>query len=149
MNYAIFSLLLGYSDSRQNIPKGWGNCLEIRTGKGTMMRGRVQAAACVLAAVSLTTVSTTAAQVDDAKLRAYGKQLSAQCAACHRIDGTDNGIPSIVGWPPEDFMFVLKAYRDGGRTDPAMVSAVRELNETQIRALAIFFGSLKPSVRLR
>jgi cytochrome c553 len=54
-----------------------------------------------------------------------------------------------MGWPTEDFIWVLKTYRDGGRTDPAMVAAARELNESQIRALARFFGSLKPSVRLR
>lgn len=113
------------------------------------MRRCVQAVACVLAAVSFTTASTTAAQADDAKLKAYGKRLSSQCTTCHRIDGTDNGNPPIVGWPAEDFVWVLKTYRDGGRTDPAMVSAVRELNETQIRALARFFGSLKPSVRFK
>lgn len=113
------------------------------------MRGRVQVAAFVLAAVNFTTAFTMAAPADDAELRAYGKQLSSQCTTCHRTDGTDNGIPSIVGWPTEDFIFVLKAYKDGGRTDPAMVRAVQSLDDKQTRALSRFFGSLKVSVPLR
>jgi cytochrome c553 len=113
-----------------------------------MMRVRVRAATCVLAALSLTAFAT-AVPANDAKSRAYGKRLSSQCTSCHRIDGIENGVPIIVGWPADDFIWVLKTYRDGGRTDPAMVSAVQGLNESQIRALARYFGSLKPSVRLR
>jgi cytochrome c len=90
-----------------------------------------------------------AAPANDAELKAYGKRLSSQCTTCHRIDGIDNGIPSIVGWPAEDFMFVLKAYRYGGRTDPEMVRAAQSLNEKQMQALASYFGSLKGSRRLR
>lgn len=103
------------------------------------MSRRVRAVVCVLGAVSF----ATAALADDDKLRAYGKQLSPQCTTCHRMDSTDNGVPSIVGWPAEDFMFVLKAYKDGGRTDPAMVAAAQPLRERQIRALASYFGSVK------
>ena len=110
------------------------------------MRGRVQAATCVLAAFSFTTFAT-AAPPSDAKLRAYGQRLSSECTTCHRIDGADNDMSSIVGWPAEDFVWVLKTYRDGGRTNPEMVSAVRGLNESQIQALARYFGSLKSKVR--
>jgi len=114
-----------------------------------MMRGRVQAAICGLAALSFTTFAT-AAPPDDSKFEAYGQRLSSQCTTCHRVDGADNGIPSIVGWPTEDFIWVLKTYRDGGRTDPPMASAAHQgLNEHQMQALARFFGSLKSAVRLR
>ena len=91
-----------------------------------------------------------AAPANDSKSRAYGKRLSSQCTTCHRIDDTDNGVPSIVGWPAEDFVWVLKTYRDGGRTEPETASGAHlGLNESQIQALARYFGSLKPSVRLR
>jgi len=113
------------------------------------MSGFVQAATCVLAAVSFTAAFTAAAPANDSALKAYGKRLSSQCTTCHRIDGTDNGIPSIVGWPDEDFIFVLKTYKDGGRTDPAMVRAAQSLDDKQMQALASFFGSLKGSVRSR
>jgi len=131
------------------MPKGSLDCLEFRTKKGTMMRRCVQAATCVLAAFSFTTFAT-AAPPSDAKLRAYGKRLSSECTTCHRIDGADNGFPSIVGWPVEDFIWVLKTYRDGGRTEPEMTSGVHQrLNEKQIQALARFFGSQKSAFRVR
>jgi cytochrome c553 len=113
------------------------------------MRKCVQAAAGILAAASFTTTFPVAAQANDAQLRAYGKQLSSQCTICHRIDGIDNGVPSIVGWPAEDFVFVLKTYKDGGRADAAMVRAAQPLDDKQMRALASFFASLKVSFPLR
>jgi cytochrome c553 len=113
------------------------------------MRVRVLAAACVLAPVSFTTIVTTAAPANDAKLRAYGRQLSSQCTTCHRIDGIDNGIPSIVGWPAEDFIFILRTYKNGGRTDPEMVRVAQALDDNQMQALARYFGSLKVSDRKR
>ena len=109
------------------------------------MRARVQGA-CVLAAITFTTASTTAAPPNDAELREHGKLLSAQCMACHRTGGTDNGVPPIVGWPAEDFIWVFKTYRDGGRIDPGMVHTAQWLDDKQIRALARFFGSLKTSI---
>ena len=29
----------------------------------------------------------------------YGAYLAGECTTCHRIDGADEGIPSITGWP--------------------------------------------------
>lgn len=110
-----------------------------------MKIGRVRAAFCALTAVGFTTFATAPLAGDDARSKAYGKRLSPQCTTCHRIDGTDNGIPSIAGWPAEDFVFVLRAYRDGGRIDPAMAAAARKLDENQMKALASYFGSLEPS----
>lgn len=83
---------------------------------------------------------------DLAKKTAYGKHLSAECTACHRIDGTDLGIPSIVVWPPGDFVRALEAFKDGHRTNPAMVSVAQSLDEEQMEALAAYFASLpKPN----
>jgi len=76
------------------------------------------------------------------KLKAYGQHLSGECTTCHRIDGSDNGIPSIVGWPPEDFAATLGFYKDGARSNPAMVSVAQSLDDEQIQALAAFFGAL-------
>jgi cytochrome c len=98
-----------------------------------------------LTAVGLTTFATAALADDNTRLRAYGKHLSPKCTNCHRVDGRDNGIPSIAGWPAEDFVFVLKAYRDGGRAEPPMAGAAHRLDENQMKALASYFGSLEPS----
>jgi cytochrome c553 len=80
--------------------------------------------------------------VDDAKLLAYGKHLSAECSGCHRIDGVDNGIPSITGWPLDDFITTLGFFKDGKRQNAAMISVARSLDEDQMKALATYYGSL-------
>lgn len=86
------------------------------------------------------------AAADEAKLKAYGRHLSQECTSCHRLDGVDNGIPSIVGWTADTFVATIKYYRDGSRTNPVMTSVAGSLNEQQVDALAAYFASLpKPS----
>jgi len=82
------------------------------------------------------------AHAEEAKLKAYGQQLARECTSCHRIDGIDNGIPSIVGWSAETFVTTIRFYQDGTRNNPVMVSVAGSLNERQIDALAAFFASL-------
>jgi len=77
------------------------------------------------------------------KLLAYGRHLSQECASCHRSDGTDNGIPSLVGLGVEEFIETLGYYKSGARTNPAMISVAQSLDDEQIRALAHYFGSLQ------
>jgi len=79
---------------------------------------------------------------DEAKLQSYGRHLAQECSACHRIDGVDNGIPSITGWATEQFVATLKFYQAGARTNPVMVSVVSSLDDEQMRALAAYYGSL-------
>jgi cytochrome c len=89
-----------------------------------------------------------AAQPEDAKLKAYGRHLAQECTACHRIDGIDNGIPSIVGWERTTFIATLKFYQQGERTNPVMVSVAQSLDDAQLKALAAYFGSLpKPAAK--
>jgi cytochrome c553 len=89
-----------------------------------------------------------AGAAEDEKLKAYGRHLAQECTSCHRIDGFDNGIPSIVGWPPDSFIATLKFYQAGQRTNPVMVSVATSLNERQLQALATYFASLpKPPAK--
>jgi cytochrome c len=83
-----------------------------------------------------------ASGADEARARAYGSHLAQECTGCHRIDGVDNGIPSIIGWMPEVFVTTVKFYQDGKRNNPVMVSVANSLNEKQLDALAAYFGSL-------
>lgn len=95
--------------------------------------------------LALTLVAAPAARTfaaDDAKLLAYGKHLSAECSGCHRVDGVDNGIPSITGWAPIDFIATVGFFKDGSRPNPAMISVARSLDDEQIKALATYYGSL-------
>jgi cytochrome c553 len=87
------------------------------------------------------------ATADDARLKAYGKHLSAECSACHRIDGVDNGIPSITGWSVQDFVKTLRFYKDGSRPNAAMISVAQSLEDEQIRALAAYYGALPKAPR--
>ncbi len=86
---------------------------------------------------------------DSNKVVAYGRHLSGECSACHRIDGTDNGIPSITGWDPQTFVTTLNFYRNGGRGNPAMILVAESLDDDQMKALAAYYGSLpkRPSAK--
>ena len=95
-------------------------------------------------------VSSSAVAADDARRLAYGRHLAAECTSCHRMDGVDNGIPSITGWPPEDFAATLAFYKDGARQNAAMKSVADSLDQEQVAALAAYFGSLpKPPRKVR
>jgi len=91
-------------------------------------------------------VSAGLAASQDAKQFAYGQHLSQECTGCHRIDGIDNGIPSIIGWPADTFAQTLGFYQTGKRSNPVMISVATSLNDKQVAALAAYFGSLpKPA----
>jgi cytochrome c len=77
-------------------------------------------------AMGLGALCLAAVADDDAKARSYGRHLAQECTGCHRIDGAATGIPSIIGWD----------------ADPVMVSVVKSLDDTQIRALAAYYASL-------
>ncbi|MGE3917826.1 MAG: cytochrome c [Hyphomicrobiaceae bacterium] len=76
---------------------------------------------------------------------AYGEYLSAECVSCHRRDGQDKGIPSIVGWPPEQFVAVLNSYKTKDRPNQVMQTITSRLSDDDMAALAAFYGSLKPA----
>jgi cytochrome c553 len=90
------------------------------------------------------------ASAQDAQRLVYGKHLAQECTGCHRVDGIDNGIPSIVAWPEDEFAKTIEFYKSGARKNPVMVSVAGSLNEKQVSALAAYFGSLpkpKPVAR--
>ena len=86
--------------------------------------------------------SVAARATDEAKLKSYGQHLSQECTSCHRVDGIDNGIPPIAGWPVEVFMRTLKSFQEGQRTNPVMVSVAKSLDYDQVRALALYWSSV-------
>jgi cytochrome c553 len=104
---------------------------------------------------SIAVASTAAAVVvggapalADPKSFAYGEYLSQQCTSCHRIDGrAGRGIPPIVGLEVDYFVTTMKFYQTGARDNEAMVSVAKSLDEEALKALAIYFGSLKPAAK--
>ncbi len=72
----------------------------------------------------------------------YGEYLSQECTTCHQRSGENAGIPGIVGWPEEDFVVAMHAYRQKLRPHEVMQSVASRLADDQIAALAAYFREL-------
>lgn len=73
---------------------------------------------------------------------AFGQYLSGECVTCHRADGTDKGIPSIVGWPADQFIAVLKSYKAKDRDNAVMQTIAAKFSDAEMEALAAYYASL-------
>jgi len=73
----------------------------------------------------------------------YGAYLSGECTTCHQAAGGDDGIPSIVLWPEEDFVIAMHAYKTKQRKHPVMQMVAGRLGDEEIAALAAYFGQLE------
>lgn len=73
----------------------------------------------------------------------YGEYLSSECTSCHQTSGGDDGIPSIVLWPEEDFVIAMHAYKNKDRPNPVMQMLAGRLNDEEIAALAAYFATLE------
>lgn len=73
----------------------------------------------------------------------YGEYLAGDCTTCHQRDGADDGIPSIIGWPVEDFVVAMHAYKDKLRPHPVMQMMAGRLANEEIAALAAYFKDLE------
>lgn len=97
-----------------------------------------------VAILSAGSLAFAATQTPSADL-AFGEYLSAECMTCHRPDGKEQGIPSIVGWAEDNFVEVMRSYRDRVRPNPIMQTVAGKLSDQEIRALAAYLATLKPS----
>lgn len=69
----------------------------------------------------------------------YGEYLASECTTCHQADGSDEGMPSITGWPTEDFVVAMHAYKVKHRPHPVMQMMASRLSNEEIAALAAYF----------
>jgi cytochrome c553 len=100
-------------------------------------------AAALLAAILLLSASPVPAMSKGD--RAFGEYLSAECVTCHLVSGKMVGaIPPIVGWPEDQFLAVMGAYRSKDRDNNVMQTIAAKLKDDELAALAAYFGSLKP-----
>ena len=72
-----------------------------------------------------------------------GAQIAAMCAACHRLDGLDEGIPTIIGLDPKKLAGVMAEFKSGKRTSQIMNVVARSLSDEEIAALARYLATLK------
>lgn len=70
----------------------------------------------------------------------YGEYLAGECITCHQADGSNQGIPSITGWPVSAFLKALHAYRSGSRENPVMQNIAKALGDEELAALAAYFA---------
>ena len=75
--------------------------------------------------------------------RDYGEYLASECTTCHQQDGADEGIPSITGWPKEDFVTAMHAYKVKYRPHPVMQMMAGRLSNEEIAALAAYFEDVE------
>lgn len=74
---------------------------------------------------------------------AYGEYLSSECMTCHQRSGANEGIPGIIGWPSEDFVIAMHAYKRQIRPHPVMQMMAGRLSDEEIAALAAYFEGLE------
>ena len=79
-----------------------------------------------------------------ARDRELGQYLSSECVTCHRPSGANaQGIPKIAGWPEDQFIAVMNAYKDKQRDNPVMQIIAGRLEAGDIAALAAYFKTQK------
>ncbi len=74
--------------------------------------------------------------------RDYGEYLASECSTCHQSSGADDGIPSITGWPEDDFVIAMHAYKEKIRPHPVMQMMAGRLSDEEIAALAAYFAEI-------
>jgi len=75
-------------------------------------------------------ISDRAAAADDRDAR-----LAAICASCHRLDGRDKGIPSIVGLDKEELAGAMAAFKSGKRSSQIMHAVALSFSDGEIAVL--------------
>lgn len=73
----------------------------------------------------------------------YGEYLASECLTCHQVDGANEGIPGVSGWPTEDFIVAMFAYKEKLRPHPVMQMMAGRLSGEEIAALAAYFKDLE------
>lgn len=72
----------------------------------------------------------------------YGEYLASECTTCHQSSGSNDGIPSIVGWETADFVTAMHAYREKHRENSVMQMITGRLADDEIAALAAYFKTV-------
>ena len=78
-----------------------------------------------------------------------GAQLVAVCAACHRLDGQDTAIPSIVGMDVPKFADAMTAFKSGARSSQIMHVVALQLSDAEIEILAEYLAARPMESKLR
>jgi cytochrome c553 len=78
-----------------------------------------------------------------------GAQIAAICASCHRLDGHDKGIPSIVGLDKEKLAGAMAAFKSGERSSQIMRAVALSLSDDEIATLAEYLAAQPAETKRR
>ena len=70
-----------------------------------------------------------------------GGQIAAVCASCHRLDGGEKGIPSIIGLGEDRLTRAMLEYRLGERSSHIMRAIALSLSDEEIATVARFLAA--------
>jgi sulfide dehydrogenase cytochrome subunit len=71
-----------------------------------------------------------------------GAQLAAMCASCHRLDGGDRRVPTILGMDPEMLTRAMLAYRSSEHPSHIMRAVALSLSDEEIATVARYLAAL-------
>jgi cytochrome subunit of sulfide dehydrogenase len=86
---------------------------------------------------------SVAAQLD------RGAQLAAVCASCHRLDGRDHGIPSIIGLDEATLVAKMQAFRSGEPVSQIMRVMSLSLTPEDLTAVAHYLAAQRKDTNPR
>jgi cytochrome c553 len=77
---------------------------------------------------------------------AYAEKFQAVCAACHGPNGRSDmpGVPVLAGQPSLYTITQLFLFREGRRTNEAMVAMAKPMTDTDLRGYSDHIGTLPP-----
>jgi cytochrome c len=78
---------------------------------------------------------------------AYGEYLAGECFSCHRKDGSEKGIPAIIGWPQDQLVAVFWSYKEKVRDNVTMQTIAARFTKEDMQAMAAYLETLKGSQR--
>ena len=70
-----------------------------------------------------------------------GAQLAAMCASCHRLDGLDQGIPSIIGLDANKLAGMMAEFKSDKRKSQIMGVVARSLSVEEVAAVAHYLAT--------
>lgn len=94
----------------------------------------------IIALLTATSSFVFAVHPSAAAENSRGAQLAAMCASCHRLDGRDEGIPSIIGLDKKKLAEMMEAFKSGKRSSQIMNVVARSLSTEEIAALADYLS---------
>jgi cytochrome subunit of sulfide dehydrogenase len=117
----------------------WSKCKMLAACRAGFRTPKIPGRLLVLAIAASPILLGASARV--AAANDQGGQLAAVCASCHRLDGGEKGIPSIIGLGEDRLTRAMLEYRLGERSSHIMRAIALSLSDEEIAAVARFLAA--------